>query len=61
MQAMEGVRLKMYWEQGYNWQDEYVERKCKSLIWLSIDFLKDISRNRPKQANPHVIVSSSLL
>jgi hypothetical protein len=26
----QGVRLKLYWEEGYNWQDELVERKCKS-------------------------------
>jgi hypothetical protein len=26
---IEGIRLKMYWEEGYLWQEETVERKCE--------------------------------
>lgn len=29
VEPLEGIRIKLYWEEGYTWQDETVERKCK--------------------------------
>ena len=29
IEPLEGIRLKLYWEEGYVWQDETIERKCK--------------------------------
>ena len=32
----EGFALKLYWEEGYNWQNETIERKCE---WLLLQYI----------------------
>lgn len=41
IEPLEGIRIKLYWEEGYVWQDETIERKCK--CWRSIGMLYSVA------------------
>ena len=41
IEPLEGIRLKLYWEEGYLWQDETIERKCKYTYYHGIETVND--------------------